>query len=31
MFDAQETSYEKAVEKYISENPDKVKEWVGAK
>lgn len=28
MFDAQETSYEKAVEKYISEHPDQIKSWL---
>jgi glycine betaine/proline transport system substrate-binding protein len=28
MFDAQETSYEKAVDKYIADNPDRVKEWL---
>ncbi len=28
MFNAQETSYEKAVDKYIEENPDRIKEWV---
>lgn len=29
MFDAQETSYEAAVEKYISDHPDQVKAWLG--
>ncbi|QDC02340.1 glycine betaine ABC transporter substrate-binding protein [Mesorhizobium sp. 8] len=29
MFDAQETSYEKAVDKYIKDHPDRVKEWLG--
>ncbi|MBB4142170.1 glycine betaine ABC transporter substrate-binding protein [Rhizobium rhizoryzae] len=29
MFDAQETSYEKAVDKYISEHPDQIKSWLG--
>ena len=28
MFDAQETSYEKAVDKYIADNPDRIKEWL---
>ncbi len=28
MFDAQETSYEKAVDKYIADHPDQVKKWV---
>lgn len=28
MFDAQETSYEKAVEKYIADHPDRVKSWL---
>lgn len=28
MFDAQETSYEKAVDKYIVDHPDKIKQWV---
>lgn len=28
MFDAQETSYEKAVDKYISEHPDQIKSWL---
>ncbi|MGH6761074.1 MAG: glycine betaine ABC transporter substrate-binding protein [Phyllobacterium sp.] len=28
MFNAQETSYEKAVEQYIADHPDRVKEWV---
>lgn len=30
MFDAQETSYEKAVDKYIADHPDRVKEWLGS-
>jgi glycine betaine/proline transport system substrate-binding protein len=29
MFDAQETSYEAAVEKYITNHPDQVKAWLG--
>ena len=29
MFDAQETSYDKAVEKYIKDHPDQVKSWLG--
>lgn len=29
MFDAQETSYEAAVEKYIEANPERIKEWLG--
>ena len=29
MFDAQETSYEKAVDKYIAAHPDEVKAWLG--
>ncbi|MDX3926171.1 MAG: glycine betaine ABC transporter substrate-binding protein [Shinella sp.] len=29
MFNAQETSYEQAVEKYIADHPDQVKTWVG--
>ncbi|MDX3978119.1 glycine betaine ABC transporter substrate-binding protein [Shinella sp.] len=29
MFNAQETSYEKAVEKYITDHPDQVKAWLG--
>ena len=28
MFDAQETSYEEAVEKYVKEHPDQIKTWV---
>ena len=28
MFQAQETSYEEAVDKYIAENPDRIKEWL---
>lgn len=28
MFEAQETSYEQAVEKYIADNPDRIKEWL---
>jgi glycine betaine/proline transport system substrate-binding protein len=28
MFNAQETSYEAAVDKYIEENPDRIKSWV---
>ncbi|BCH23720.1 glycine betaine ABC transporter substrate-binding protein [Mesorhizobium sp. L-8-3] len=28
MFDAQETSYEKAVDKYIADHPDRVKAWL---
>lgn len=28
MFDAQETSYEKAVEKYIADHPERVKAWL---
>lgn len=28
MFEAQETSYEQAVEKYIANNPDRIKEWL---
>lgn len=31
MFEAQETSYEKAVDKYIAEHPERIKEWVGDK
>ena len=30
MFDAQETSYEEAVDKYIKEHPDQIKAWIGA-
>lgn len=30
MFTAQETSYDKAVEKYISDHPDQIKSWLGA-
>ncbi|SIR18432.1 glycine betaine/proline transport system substrate-binding protein [Paracoccus thiocyanatus] len=29
MFEAQETSYEAAVEKYIADHPDRIKEWLG--
>lgn len=29
MFEAQETSYEKAVENYIDKNPERIKEWLG--
>ncbi|MGI6856695.1 glycine betaine ABC transporter substrate-binding protein [Mesorhizobium sp. 1B3] len=29
MFDAQETSYEQAVDKYIADHPDRVKSWLG--
>jgi len=29
MFDAQETSYEEAVGRYIENNPDRIKEWLG--
>ncbi|MCC2611060.1 glycine betaine ABC transporter substrate-binding protein [Neorhizobium petrolearium] len=29
MFNAQETSYDKAVEKYITDHPDQVKVWLG--
>ncbi|GGA77333.1 glycine/betaine ABC transporter substrate-binding protein [Nitratireductor aestuarii] len=29
MFEAQETSYEKAVENYIEKNPERIKEWLG--
>jgi glycine betaine/proline transport system substrate-binding protein len=29
MFDAQQTSYDKAVDKYIADHPDRVKEWLG--
>lgn len=29
MFEAQETSYEEAVDKYIAENPDRIREWLG--
>lgn len=29
MFNAQETSYEKAVDQYIAAHPDQVKAWVG--
>lgn len=29
MFTAQETSYDKAVEKYISDHPDQIKSWLG--
>lgn len=29
MFDAQETSYDKAVDKYIQDHPDQVKSWLG--
>jgi glycine betaine/proline transport system substrate-binding protein len=29
MFDAQETSYEKAVDKYIEAHPDQIKSWLG--
>ena len=28
MFDAQETSYEEAVDKYISDHPDQIKAWL---
>lgn len=28
MFEAQETSYDKAVDKYIADNPDRIKEWL---
>jgi glycine betaine/proline transport system substrate-binding protein len=28
MFDAQQTSYEKAVDKYIADHPDRIKEWL---
>lgn len=28
MFEAQETSYEKAVDTYIAQNPDRIKEWL---
>ena len=28
MFDAQETSYEQAVEKYIADHPERVKAWL---
>lgn len=31
MFEAQETSYDKAVDKYIADNPDRIKEWLGEK
>lgn len=30
MFNAQETSYEKAVEKYIADHPDQIKAWLAA-
>ncbi|MDH6231933.1 glycine betaine/proline transport system substrate-binding protein [Mesorhizobium soli] len=29
MFDAQETSYDKAVDKYIADHPERVKAWLG--
>lgn len=29
MFDAQETSYDQAVDKYIADHPDRVKSWLG--
>lgn len=29
MFDAQETSYDQAIEKYIANHPDQVKTWLG--
>lgn len=29
MFNAQETSYEKAVDKYIADHPDQIKSWLG--
>jgi glycine betaine/proline transport system substrate-binding protein len=29
MFNAQETSYDEAVEKYIADHPDQIKAWVG--
>ena len=29
MFDAQETSYDQAIEKYIANHPDQVKAWLG--
>jgi glycine betaine/proline transport system substrate-binding protein len=29
MFNAQETSYEEAVEKYIADHPDQIRAWVG--
>lgn len=29
MFNAQETSYEQAVDKYIKEHPDQIKSWLG--
>lgn len=29
MFDAQETSYDKAVDKYIKNHPDQIKTWLG--
>jgi len=29
MFEAQETSYDKAVENYIDKNPERIKEWLG--
>lgn len=29
MFDAQQSSYDKAVDKYIADHPDRVKEWLG--
>ena len=28
MFEAQETSYDKAVDKYIADHPDRIKEWL---
>lgn len=31
MFDARETSYDKAVDKYIQDHPDQVKSWLGEK
>ncbi|WOC15728.1 glycine betaine ABC transporter substrate-binding protein [Pseudochrobactrum sp. MP213Fo] len=31
MFEAQETSYDKAVDKYITDNPDRIKEWLAEK
>ncbi|MDT1060921.1 glycine betaine ABC transporter substrate-binding protein [Paracoccus sp. CPCC 101403] len=29
MFEAQETSYEAAVEKFVTDHPDRIKEWLG--
>ncbi|AYD04080.1 glycine betaine ABC transporter substrate-binding protein [Neorhizobium sp. NCHU2750] len=29
MFDAQQTSYDKAIDKYIKDHPDQIKAWVG--